>query len=341
MPWDIIASFRAWAPFRIDALGLVTILGAQGADRVLGQLTTNRYADWLPMLGSYIIANDQITEPLPSFSLHNITDGIVATDLAGWFCRWLLCQDFTMCSSSISIAVTPPNATKRQKRQTGCAVAFGTLGLAAIILPAVIRDWWGLANGIAMMLSVFVRQIVLDQNRLALKRAMKGVENAPDQQVKVFVTLPNGKAISLHTTRGIVIECLLTTPVPPHPRLYDVTRSVGWIAFGIHVVSLGMACLVTQLLVVALLTSSTIVACRQIGSDREHVGGCMMIKRADSHVPFRAAAYARLELTPAQEQSMVLWNLFPHRSNKVWWNKYKVTKASKNFETWDQLLAKT
>jgi hypothetical protein len=341
MPWDIIASFRAWAPFRIDALGLVTILGAQGADRVLGQLTTNRFVDWLPMLGSYILANDQITEPLPSFCLYNITDGIFATDLAGWFCRWLLCQDFTMCSSSISIAVTPSYATKRQKRNIACAATFGTFGLAAIILPVMIRDWWGFANGVAMLMSVFVRQILLDQNRLALKRAMKGVENTLDQQVKVFATLPNGKAISLHTTRGIITECLLTTPVPPHPRLYDVTRSLGWIAFGIHVVSLGMACLITQLVVVALLTSSTIVACRQIGSDREYVGGCMRIKRADSPVPFRAAAYARLELTPAQEHSMVLWNLFPHRSNKSWWNKYRSAKASRRFETWDQLLART
>lgn len=291
------------------------------------------------MLGSYIIASNQFTEPLPSFWLHNITDGIVATDLAGWFCRWLLCQNFTMCSSSISISAAPLSATNRQKRNTISAALFGSLGLTAIFLPLGIHDWWGFANGIAMLLSVVVRQVVLGQNRLALDRAVEGIQNTLDHPVKVFITLPNGKAISLHTTRGIVIECLLTTPTPPHPRLYDVMRSLGWLAFGIHVVSLGMACLITQLVAVALLISSTIVACRQIGSDPRSVGRRLQLKRVDSHVPFRAAAYARLELTPAQEHSMVLWNLFPHRSNKVWWNKYRLSKATKDFQTWDQVLA--
>lgn len=225
------------------------------------------------------------------------------------------------------------------RHNTVCSVAFGSLRITAIVLPVLIRDWWGLANGIAMFLSVIVRRVVLGENRLALDCAARNVQTTPDQQVKLFITLPNGRAISLRTSRGIVIGCLLTTPRPPHYRLYDITRIVGWIAFGVQVVLLGMACLITQLLAVIILILSTTIAYRQIGNDKAFVGSLMHFKRADSHVRFRAAAYARLELTSAQEHSMVLWNLFPHRSNKPWWSKYKNAKAAADFETWDQVLA--
>lgn len=332
---------KEWGSFEIDALGLVTILGASEVERALGQLTRNRWADWLPILGGHIIANNQITEPLPGFSLHNISDGIMATDLAGWFSRWMLSQDFTMCSSLITIVPTPPLDAKHLRHHLFCSLAFGCIGFACLIVPIVIGDWWGVANGFAMLASVIVRRIVVGQNSMAVGKAMEAGRELSDEDVKVFLTMPNGKAITIYTTRGIVIECLLTQPEPPNPRLYNATRSAGWVAFGVHVIALGMSCLMTQIIAVVVMIISSIIVCRQIGTDRSHIGSMMKIKRIDSAVPFRAAAYSRLELSDAQENSMVMWNLFPHRTNEGWWEKYNRTKASKDFANWDKELAKT
>lgn len=58
-------------------------------------------------------------------------------------------------------------------------------------------------------------------------------------------------------------------------------------------------------------------------------------------MPFRAAAYADLDLTPSKEDSMVLWNPVPHRSSEVWWAKYRKAKDEKSFGTWHVTLGKS
>lgn len=38
--------------------------------------------------------------------------------------------------------------------------------------------------------------------------------------------------------------------------------------------------------------------------------------------------YVRLDLSPDQEDSMVHWNLFPQRSNALWWGRYREAKEA-------------
>ncbi|KAI9860214.1 MAG: hypothetical protein M1813_006324 [Trichoglossum hirsutum] len=315
----VLREFRRWAPFKLDALGLVTILGAEEVDQVLGQLTQNRYTDWLPLLGAYKIANNHITRPIPGFTLYNITDGIVATSLAGWFARWLLCQDLTWCASTIFIM---PHTMRQPPGLHVAAFVFGMVSFTPIVFSSIIRDWWGLANGISMLLSVIVRWVILGQNRNALDHAVGEAQKTSDQLVKVFLTIPNGKVVTILTTRGIVIDCLLTTPRPPNPRVYDIAQAIGWIAFGAHIVSLGMTTLFCQIMSICLLFVSTVLAVRQIGTDRYRIGQQMRLLREDSKERFREAAYARLLLTPEEENSMVQWHVFPQKSNKSWWDMY-------------------
>ena len=97
----------------------------------------------------------------------------------------------------------------------------------------------------------------------------------------------------------------------------------------------------TQIIAIVVMIVSSVVVCRQIGTDKAHIGSMMKIKRIDSDVSFRAAAYAKLELSGTQEDSMVMWNLFPHRTNQGWWTKYNRTKASKGFANWNKELTKT
>jgi len=98
-----LASLKDWAPFKIDALGLVTILGQAELDLTLGSLVRNRLTEFLPVLAAFVVAGDNITKAIPGFTVYNITDGIVATDVAGWFARWLLLQDFKWNSSSVRV----------------------------------------------------------------------------------------------------------------------------------------------------------------------------------------------------------------------------------------------
>ncbi|KAI9373783.1 hypothetical protein BJX61DRAFT_541452 [Aspergillus egyptiacus] len=336
----LLQQLREWEPFRLDALSLITLLGAEQVDRIVGQLVWNRFAEWLPLLASNTIASDQITQPIPGFVLYNITDGIMATDLAGWFARWLLCEDLTPCSTTITIT------SDYSPQSLGIYLLPSIVGLLAAIPPIVIasliRDAWSLVATISMALSVITRQLSLYQNRRGLDRSMQSSFKSSDQPVKVFLTIPGGIVVTIRTTRGIVVNSLLTKPCPPHRRFYTATKLIGWLVFGTFVVSLGMASLLCQVMIVCLLLISTTVAGYQIGAQRYRIGRFIGLARNDSAEQFRAATYARLKLTPVEEQCMVDWHLFPQRSNVSWWQKYRQQCAVDNgFSRWNEILGTT
>jgi len=334
---------KEWSPFRIDALGIVTMLGAAEVDQTVGRLVRSRYTDFLLLPRAYTLASNQITKPIPGFVLYNVTDGIMATDLNGWFTRWLLGASMTFTSSILFISV------KTESRSCGwntSAIILGILANSIILLLAVITtDWWGVVNGISMALSVLVRQIVLGQNRHALdvsvteKRRLHG---APETLVKVFLTMPTGEAITIKAPRDIVINCLLTNPQPHRASLYRSMQILGWLAFGSHVVSLGMMTLFNQLIAVCMLISGTVLVLYHVGDDECLIGSCLKLTcSVATGKAFRAAAYARLKLTKDEEDSMIRWNLFPHKSNSHWWHRYMQARAdeAEGFENWERKLA--
>lgn len=81
----VIRWLRKWTPFKIDASGLVTILGADEVNQFVGRLSRSRLTEYLPLVSSFVIANDGITSAIPGFELYNKSDGIRATDFTGWF----------------------------------------------------------------------------------------------------------------------------------------------------------------------------------------------------------------------------------------------------------------
>src|SRR5579859_2437338 len=84
---------RDWSAFKIDALGLVTLLGADEVDIAVGRLGQNPYTDCLPLLGAYVFASNHFTKAIPGFVEYNIKKGITSSDIPGWFTRWLLSQE--------------------------------------------------------------------------------------------------------------------------------------------------------------------------------------------------------------------------------------------------------
>lgn len=337
---------KNWAPFSIDALGLVTILGADEVDRAVGRLTRSFLTDWLPLLGAYTIASDRVTEAVPGFTLYNITDGISATDISGWFARWLLCQDLAFSASTIRISVVRNNHNRDLARRL-CSVALGMATLAPIVVMAVlIGDWWGLANAISMLTSVLVRRAVVSANNQALGRAVLDPSYTAEEVVKVFLTTPAGKGVTILAPRLVVINCLLTKPRPGNRHAYLGARAVGWAAFGVHVISLGMSSLFIQILSTFVILVGTVATVFQVGSTECQIGSRLMLEQVDNgrDHDYRAAAYARLHLSEKEEESMVQWHLFPHRSNQHWWSKYRVETdqcklGSSGFTSWAEMLA--
>ena len=74
-----------------------------------------------------------------------------------------------------------------------------------------------------------------------------------------------------------------------------------------------------------------------IGGVKHKIGDRLLVQRSEDNGTSdrRTPAYVRLNLTPEEEESMMLWNLFPRRSNQQWWKGYlaaKEEKAPRNVE---------
>lgn len=313
---------KDWAPFKIDALGLVTILGAAEVDISIGRLLHNCITEWLPLLGAYTIASGQMSKSIPGFYLYNITDGIMATDLSWWLTRWLLSYPLTYSATILRVQTTP---RKLPSERRFAALLIGILTSSALIaLAGIMRDFWGLANALSMVASVFIRKAVVYQNRRGVDDAIKNTKKSHDDVVKLFITLPNGKAVTVYAPRMIVLDCFLTDPEPPNPRLYRILRISGWIFFATHIVSLGMTALFNQMLCVFVLAASSVITVLQIGDCRNLIGTQLDFDiHTGDPAETRTPVYARLNLKEHEEQSMIQWNMFPHRTNERWWTRYR------------------
>lgn len=324
-----------WAPFRIDALGLVTIFGAEEVNLNVGRLSRSPWTDFLPLLGSYTVASNSITKAIPGFTAYNITDGIVTSDIPGWFSRWLLAQDLKWNTTSLKVEYR-----RRSTRllDTICTYSVGVSCLVIVLaLAIIIGDWWGVANAASMIISSIVRKFVIEQNRRAVDVAAEKAQWIKDDVV-TFWTLPTGHAIIIRCPRAILLKCLLTTPKPPHSTLYGVARVIGWIGFGCHAITLGMTCLFNQIISVIVLVGATVIVVYRWGDDETSIGTSLRIRKTViSGGDFRATAYADLNLTEQQEEYMINWNLFPQKGNDKWWQKYRECqrRGVDGFKTWD------
>lgn len=126
-----LAHLSKWALFQFDALGLVTIFGAKGMSTSIGNLVYSWATDWIPVLGSYAVANDEIADPEPGFVLYNATDGIMATDVAAWFTRWLVSFPFKYTATTIRLKMDGQPRLAIHK-VVSIAIGFFTTGLLLV-----------------------------------------------------------------------------------------------------------------------------------------------------------------------------------------------------------------
>src|SRR4051794_8776697 len=159
-----------WQPFRVDALGLVTMIGSEQVNAAVGRLVTSPYTEYLPLLGAFVIAGNQFTNAISGFELYNLRTRIKTTDLAGWFQRWCLAQNFKRASSTVRWTLEEKRSRLwRSRLDTLRASLIGIVANGALVSVTLLQgDWWGLANAISMILSVLVRVYLTKQDRAAL-----------------------------------------------------------------------------------------------------------------------------------------------------------------------------
>lgn len=333
IPRHVIAlkQIKNWAPFKIDALGLVTLLGAGQVDQAVGCLSRNRFIDHLPFLALNVVAGDDINEAQPGYAVYNFSDAVVTSQLAPWFTRWLAAQDITQCSSIIHIAYDAGGASF-SRWDNALSASISSVVLVCIVLFAgLTRDWWAFINGVSLIISVISRRYILHELLHSIDTAVDTVpEHDPARTgVKCLVQFPDGKALTLSTSRGILTKVLLPRPVPLHHHRYSLARYIAWLGFGFHVISLGMCALVSQLVTVVVLLLSTALLVFRVFAVEDRIGSKMRVRRLDEKGERESysRAYSRLRLTAKEEDSLVAWNLAPQRTNVDWWNRYRAGLA--------------
>lgn len=189
----LITSLKTWSPFKIDALGIVTLLGADAVRKALGRLVHSPF-EYFPLLAGHIFADNSVADPTPGFILYNITDGIMATDLSAWFTRWLLCQKLAYCSTRLDIRDAGEKTERTVEEYVGPVLGF-LLNTFLIIWPILMADWYGFAAAMSLVALVLVRLYILWACRQGLDAQFR-YARAPTKmkEVKLLVTLPNGQS---------------------------------------------------------------------------------------------------------------------------------------------------
>ncbi|KAI1441572.1 hypothetical protein F5Y02DRAFT_399168 [Annulohypoxylon stygium] len=336
-----LAYLSNWEPFRIDALGLVTLIGAEEVNRSVGRLVQSRYTKYMPLLGAHLIADNQFTAMTSGFQLYNVSDAITTPGLSAWLTRWLSSQDLKMSTTVFEWSVAPG---KSRETKSGCGKAWDTL-VAALIgfltlggsfaLAVAMGDWWGLANTISMAVSVIVRCCLVQENVNGLDKAVldacyeKGGIQGSSEKVKLLISLDDGRMVTMYAPRGLVLEGFTKRLTILQPRLYSYTRAFGWLVFGVHVISLGQAKLLNQIYAVVLLVLGTWATATGVGSNEYCITEHISAKRVENfptRPDRRMWAYIRLDCDGVEEESLADWGLLPRKSNTKWWGNFKESK---------------
>ncbi|KAJ5817099.1 hypothetical protein N7447_009332 [Penicillium robsamsonii] len=334
-PWKV---FSTWAPFQIDALGLVTLLGADEVNLSVGRLAPSQWLEFMPLLAGFVFAGDRFRAKQPIFTLYNISSGIVTGNLAAWFTRWMSAQDFQLSRSLVYWEiedVSNSNSTVQLRKFVVAGVisfVFTGFLLAMTVLSA---DWYGLANTIAIIILIAVRSYMLQASRNAINRAVavarplpttfrgallqwennkrkNGISEAVEEAsrprensrewrpevAKVLVIMPDSRAVTMFIPEHLLRPIFVTDVYPLSPWIYRIAQWIGWVSFVVHVVTLGMANLATQLYVIAIMIIPTILISYGFGCDDSRIfKGWRKFHNNDDSPPYIYWAGKRLKAT--------------------------------------------
>ncbi|XDG01328.1 hypothetical protein ABKA04_000943 [Annulohypoxylon sp. FPYF3050] len=326
-----IIAAKDWAPFKIDALGIITLLGTESLRQSISRLVHNGFAEYLPLLAPQIIADNTITDVVPGFTLYNITDGVLAIDLSPWWTRWLTCQSLNWNTTVLEVKASPTRQPLVTFPWLVMLFSNAIINAIIIVIPVLLDDWYGFAASVSLVVTVVSRAYIVSSLRRSIDGLVVQAESERDP-VKLFLTCPDGKALTIRTTRGIATNILLTSPRPRHRLAYQLFQGVQWVALGVLVVSLGSASLCVQIILIGVILLATFIVAQRYGCDEYHIGRCLEIAQYNplpSDADRRGVAYMNLDLTAEEESAMISWHLLPQLYNEYLWNRYNADKSKR------------
>lgn len=110
-----------------------------------------------------------IVQPTPGYVLYNISDGVMATDLAGWLSRWSIAQKLNWNTTTLIWGVRQNTRSVWQTRIATLVIGF-FVNSGLIVLSILAGDWFGFANAVAMVVSVLCRCISCNKTEIFLIR---------------------------------------------------------------------------------------------------------------------------------------------------------------------------
>ena len=200
------------------------------------------------------------------------------------------------------------------------SVLFGiSINMFLIIFTCLQADGWAIAHSVSTSATVLVRIYALSLYRRAvfqgyLKIKEQSHENRSyqyDQQVVAYLRLPTRKGVRIDTNRGIMRLLTILPHIQPRWKLV-ITQTFGWAAFIIQAVTLGSCNLLYQLIIIAVLIVATVIIGCGLFEDQACVAGFLQVDCSDyceksSDDDTLRIAYARMNLTAEQEESMEMW----------------------------------
>ena len=148
---------------------------------------------------------------------------------------------------------------------------------------------------------------------------------------------PDGKMLTARAPNEVVVRCFIHKPKPPDPRYYKLVRLAGWFFFAAHVITIGQASLLVQILSVLVLCGATVLLACDVGTQGDRIGSRITVEpdpldelkplafpkdHEHGNLDRRQNAYVFLEAKEAEIESMVSWGLAPHRTNTSWWAEF-------------------
>jgi hypothetical protein len=306
-PWK--APLQAWADttkLRIDALGIITMLGSEEINASIGRLVPSRYIEHLPLLGAFVVASDLFRTKTPGFALYEMNHGFKTTELSGWLSRWLKAQNFHQVHHKVEWTVLDKGKGGYARSKIGAWLIGLVLHGLLLAVAVLSQDWWGFANVMSMVASVVVRGYVVSQNRLAIdnkiaeveeKQMAKSSETREDETkdtkdiglspgvnpislgdrdpvpdlAKAIVVMDDSKVVTMVAPEYLIGPIFAGAPGVPSPRIYAICLYIGWLAFAVQVIALGMANLLIQISTVILLIISSVLAVSKFGCEDSQI----------------------------------------------------------------------
>lgn len=349
LPLQNVKEWSEHVDFQIDALGLVTLLGAEEVNLAIGSLQDRRYTRALPLLATFVVAGDRFTNEQPGFVLYNLSDGITSTELKGWFTRWLMNQSV---KNATTVFTWKERDQPRRNWDLVAPVISFFLVAPLLVLAVLMGDWYGVGNTVAIILTIVTRLHILSQQRkgrddLARPREEEEDKKKDKKMKTLCVVRSDGKMVTIHAPQSLVMTFVKGHSVS-QPKLYKLSRRVAWLALGVHMLILGMCTLVTQIITVVLLVFSTWALSSDIDAKLDALADPPRAEdengTIEKKMPFndewdvvkidhpaiqdkRQVAWARLKLGDTEEAMMEKWNLFPYK-NEDWRNAYEALKKN-------------